>query len=66
MHICFITSEYPKKGFAHGGLGSFVATLSKNLVKQGVKVSVVGINYTNNIETIIENGVNIYRLKPKK
>ncbi|MEP1487182.1 MAG: glycosyltransferase family 4 protein [Algibacter sp.] len=66
MHICFITSEYPKKGFAHGGLGSFVATLSKNLIKQGVKVSVVGINYINNTEFSIENGINIYRLKQKK
>lgn len=65
MHICFITSEYPKKGFPHGGVGSFVKSFGEKLVTQGHQVSVVGINYENNTEDSIQNGVNIYRIKPK-
>lgn len=63
MHICFLTNEYPKAGFPHGGIGSFVKTLATALVKNGFEVSVVGINYTpeNEIQNI--EGVNVYRLK---
>lgn len=63
MHICFLTNEYPKEGFPHGGIGSFVKTLAVALVKNGIRVSVVGLNYTlqNEEETI--DGVHIYRLK---
>ena len=63
MHICFITNEFPKQGFSHGGIGSFVRTLAPALVKQGIKVSVVGINYIAKEETEIVEGVEIYRLK---
>lgn len=63
MHICFLTNEYPKEGFPHGGIGSFVKTLAVALVKQGIKVSVVGMNYTANDESETVNGVNIYRLQ---
>lgn len=66
MHICFITDEYPKTGFPHGGIGSFVQTIGTELVKNGIKVSVLGINYTNEYEYLDENGIAIYRLKPKK
>lgn len=66
MHICFLTNEYPKEGFPHGGIGSFVKTLAIALVKKGIKVSVVGINYTSETETQNIGGVNIYRLKPNK
>lgn len=66
MHICFITHEYPKPGFPHGGLGSFVKTLAEVLVVKGIRVSVVGINYTPNHETAQENGVTIYRLAKSK
>lgn len=66
MHICFITHEYPKLGFPHGGIGSFVKTIALELVKLNIKVSIVGINYTNNYEFIQESGVDVYRLKPKK
>jgi len=66
MHICFLTSEYPKEGFPHGGIGSFVKTLAVELVKRGIKVSVIGLNYTLNDENEIVDGVNIYRLKKKK
>lgn len=63
MHICFLTNEYPKEGFPHGGIGSFVKTMASALVNKGTKVSIIGINYTPNDETQIVDGVNIYRLK---
>ncbi|MDK2771735.1 MAG: glycosyltransferase family 4 protein [Flavobacterium sp.] len=63
MHICFISNEYPKEGFPHGGVGTFLKTIAPKLVEAGHKVSVVGINYTSSNETSVENGVTIYRLK---
>ncbi|RED19564.1 glycosyltransferase involved in cell wall biosynthesis [Flavobacterium cutihirudinis] len=66
MHICFVTNEFPKKGFPHGGIGSFVKTLAVTLVKNGVRVSVVGINYTPENETQNIEGINVYRLKRSK
>ncbi|MHC0447322.1 glycosyltransferase family 4 protein [Flavobacterium sp. 3-218] len=66
MHICFLTNEFPKEGFPHGGIGTFVKTLSVALVRNGIKVSVVGINYTTETETQNIDGVNVYRLKPNK
>jgi Glycosyltransferase Family 4 len=66
MHICFITHEYPKKSFHHGGVGSFLKTITPELVQCGIKVSVVGINYTADNEEIQEEGIKIYRLKPSK
>ena len=63
MHICFITNEFPKEGFPHGGIGSFVKTLAISLVKKGFQISVIGINYTPNNESEIVEGINVYRLK---
>ncbi|HEY1193462.1 glycosyltransferase family 4 protein [Flavobacterium sp.] len=63
MHICFLTNEYPKEGFPHGGIGSFVKTLATALVKNGHTISVVGINYTEETEIQNVEGVNVYRLK---
>jgi glycosyltransferase involved in cell wall biosynthesis len=63
MHICFITHEYPKVGFPHGGIGTFVKTIATALVQMDIRVSVVGINYTATNEKEIDNGVSIYRLK---
>lgn len=63
MHICFLTNEFPKKGFPHGGIGSFVKTLATALAKKDIKISVVGINYTSNNENEIIDGVNVYRIQ---
>lgn len=63
MHICFICNEYPKEGFPHGGFGTFVKTIAIQLVKAGVDVSVVGVNYDSTNEEIIENDIAIYRTK---
>lgn len=65
MHICFITNEFPKKGYAHGGIGTFVSTLSKSLVENGIKVSVVGKNYESKNEEEVVNGIRVYRLFSK-
>ncbi len=63
MHICFITSEYPKEGFPHGGIGSFVKTIATALIQSDIQVSVVGMNYTAKEEQESIDGVTIYRLK---
>lgn len=65
MHICFICSEYPKIGFPHGGFGSFVKTIAQQLTLAGVKVSVIGVNYTNKDEHTIEDGISVYRIARK-
>lgn len=41
MHICFACSEYPPA--PHGGIGSFIQTLGRELVQRGHEVSVLGI-----------------------
>ena len=66
MHICYITNEFPKPGFPHGGVGTFIATIGKALVLKGVQVSVVGKNYEDEEETTVINGITIYRLTAKK
>jgi glycosyltransferase involved in cell wall biosynthesis len=66
MHICFITSEFPKIGFPHGGVGTFIATLSKALVVEEIEVSVIGLSYTQTEEVEIIDGVKVYRLVSKK
>lgn len=63
MHICFLTNEYPKEGFPHGGVGTFLKTIAPKLVAAGHKVSVVGINYIAYDEFTIENDVAVYRIK---
>lgn len=67
MHICFITHEYPKTNYPHGGIGTFIQTFAKALVKRAHKVSVIGVNqYTNEDEVCNDEDVDIYRLKIKK
>ena len=67
MHICFIANEYPKEGFPHGGIGSFVKTMSHLLVEKNHKVTVLGINAYNDEDERIKDGeVMVIRLKPKR
>ncbi|HLO73726.1 MAG TPA: glycosyltransferase family 4 protein [Flavobacterium sp.] len=66
MHVCFLTNEYPKEGFPHGGFGSFVKTIAEALINNGVQVSVIGLNYTASNEIERVNGVTIIRLKKSK
>ncbi len=62
MHICYITNEYPKLNFPHGGIGSFIKTIAVELAKRGFAVSVVGMNYLPQEESYVEDGVAVYRL----
>lgn len=62
MHICFLTPEYPKAGFPHGGVGSFAKTIAVELVKRGFRVSVIGLNYTAEDEIEHADGVDVYRV----
>jgi len=64
MHICFLTHEYPKPGFPHGGIGTFVKTIGSQLMQAGHTVSVVGVGYNSTDEIENDNGVTIYRLAP--
>jgi glycosyltransferase involved in cell wall biosynthesis len=41
LHICFACSEYPPA--PHGGIGSFVQTLGRELVRRGHHVSAIGM-----------------------
>ena len=66
MHIVFLTNEYPKKGNAHGGIGTFVKFLAHKLVLKEIKVSVLGINNLFTDEFEIVNKVDVYRLKKSK
>lgn len=66
MHICFLTNEYPKEGFPHGGLGTFVKTIVEELVSKNIQVSVVGLNYNPIDETEQLNGVTVIRIKRSK
>jgi glycosyltransferase involved in cell wall biosynthesis len=63
MHICFLTNEYPKEGFPHGGFGSFVKTMSEALVRNNIQVTVLGLNYSAINETELLDGVTVIRLK---
>lgn len=62
MHICFLTGEYPHPDFPHGGVGTFIQTLGKALVKKGIKVSVVGVGFNQFDEQESDEGVEVYRL----
>lgn len=63
MHICFLSGEYPHSEYPHGGIGTFLQTLGRFLVKREIKVTVIGIGYTFNDEEEDDDGVKIIRLK---
>ena len=66
MHIVFLTSEYPKKGFPHGGVGTVIQNMARGLVQRQYRVSIIGLNYIPKTEIENDHGVEIYRYKPKK
>jgi glycosyltransferase involved in cell wall biosynthesis len=66
MHICFITNEYPKLDFPHGGVGTFIHTIAHKLIAKDHKVSVIGINVYTKIDEEEKDGeVSVFRFKPK-
>ncbi|MGF1555883.1 glycosyltransferase family 4 protein [Paucihalobacter sp.] len=64
MHICYLSSEYPL--WQNGGLGSFLQTISRQLVLMGHQVTIVGIGKTDSEVKIDDKGVQIYRLAHPK
>ena len=66
MHICFLTNEYPRAGFPHGGIGSFVKTIAKGLINNGFQISIVGFNYVDKNEDYVEEGIEIFLIKKSK
>jgi glycosyltransferase involved in cell wall biosynthesis len=61
MHILYLTNEYPRIHINHGGIGSFVQTIGKELVKDGHNVTVLGIGSTDNVE-LNDCGINVISL----
>ena len=59
MHIVYLTHEYPKKDL---NAGSFVQFLARNLVKQNIRVSVIGINNESKDIVDVDGDISIYRL----
>jgi len=60
MHICYLTGEYPP--MSHGGIGSFVQTLAKELVKLGHTVSVIGVYKQPSLTLENDCGVQVIRV----
>lgn len=59
MHICFLTYEYPKPGFAHGGIGTFLKGIAKKLVEKNIRVTVISVDPENNKhgDLVVEDGL---------
>ena len=66
MHICFISDEYPKRDYPHGGIGTFIKALGEALVLSGNNVSVIGIGYRDFNEHENDHGIEIYRIATAK
>ncbi len=60
MHIVYLSHEYPL--WATGGIGSFLQTLSRGLVKDGHMVTIIGVGDGAVEERIDDEGVILYRL----
>jgi len=66
MHICYITAEYPILNLAHGGIGSFIKTLSVELVKKKINVSILRISDINSYKIINDNGISVHLIPRSK
>ena len=65
MKVCFICPEYPEG--PHGGIGSIVQLMGRNMVQKGHEVKVIGIypkSYPGN-DFEIDQGVEVWRLRYK-
>ncbi|MFC3880881.1 glycosyltransferase family 4 protein [Algoriphagus namhaensis] len=66
MHICFLSQEFPKPGAIYGGIGTFLSTFTKELLRQGHHVTVLGIGFVDiRMEEIIE-GVRVITIPHRK
>lgn len=66
MHIVFLTNEYPVQQAAHGGIGTFVQNLARNLVKNKIQVSIIGIVKKDENQFINDQGVLVYGISQSK
>ncbi len=66
MHICFLTNEYPQPGISNGGIGTFLKTLSEQLVQSGHLVSIVGHTESDKRQNLQINGVKLYLFPASK
>jgi glycosyltransferase involved in cell wall biosynthesis len=65
MKLCFVCSEYPP--VSHGGVGTMMQNLGRELVSRGHEVTMVGL-YRQSAPVAIErdHGVQVYRLRMPK
>jgi glycosyltransferase involved in cell wall biosynthesis len=59
MHVLYLCNEYPP--FPHGGIGTFVQMMARQLVIKGHQASVVGFSAGTEFRQENDQGVNIYR-----
>lgn len=59
MHICFLCNEYPPS--PHGGIGTMVLALGRELVARGHRVTVLGV-YNDSLGSADDCGVRVIRL----
>ena len=66
MNICFICCEYPPA--LHGGIGSYIQTLGRALVRSGDRVRVAGIypSQESALEYEEDQGVEVWRFRSPK
>lgn len=61
MHIVFITHEYPLPGKPHGGIGTYIGVMAKELTALGVSVSVVGTGDDLKSQKFKDEQVDVYK-----
>ena len=66
MTVCFLCSEYPPA--LHGGIGSYIQTLGRALVRAGDRVRVAGLYpaYEPAPEYEVDRGVEVWRFRVPK
>jgi glycosyltransferase involved in cell wall biosynthesis len=60
MHICYLCHEYPPA--PHGGIGSFVQTIGRELTARGHRVTVVGLYPPELAKNENDRGVEVIRI----
>lgn len=59
MHICFASFDYPGE-FGGGGVGTYVQTIGRELVRQGHRVSVIALKRGNEPDRTEDKGLRIF------
>lgn len=63
MHICFASLDYPDET-GGGGVGTYVQTMGRELIRQGHRVSVVALKKGASPDTSEDRGVQIHWFRP--